>query len=59
MIKPFSLEEIRDVIFNMEKNKSPGLDGFVVDFYQHFWELLKTDLNTILDDFHSGKVDLA
>ena len=59
LIKPFSVEEIRDVVFNMEKNKSPGPDGFAVDFYQHFWEMLNTDLKAILDDFHSGKVGLA
>ena len=59
LIKPFSLEEIRDVVFNMEKNKSPGPDGFSIDIYQHIWELLKTDLKAILDDFHSGKAVLA
>ena len=59
LIRPFTMEETQAIVFAMEKNKSPGPDGFAIDFYQHFWEMVKTDLKAILDDLHCGKVDLA
>ena len=32
----FSEEEVREAIFQMKHNKSPGPDGFPVEFYQVF-----------------------
>ena len=37
---PFTEKEVRDAIFDMERNKAPGPDGFPVEFYQHFWEVI-------------------
>jgi hypothetical protein len=33
---PFSENEIKVAIFQIEHNKAPGLDGFPVEFYQKF-----------------------
>lgn len=41
LTKNFILQEIHDVVFGMEKNKSLGPDGFPADFYQEFWDLVK------------------
>jgi hypothetical protein len=41
---PFSEEEVKMAIFDMEHNKAPGPDGFPADFYQFFWEVIKPDL---------------
>ena len=30
---PFSEEEVKMVVFDMEHNKAPGLDGFPAKFY--------------------------
>jgi hypothetical protein len=51
LIVDFSMEEIRNVIFQMEHNKSPGLDGFPAEFYQYFWEVIKTDLMVLFECF--------
>lgn len=40
----FSVEEVRDAIFNMEKDKSPGPDRFSMLFYQNCWDPLQEDL---------------
>ena len=41
----------------MKKNKSPGLDGISVEFYQKFWPLIR---NLMLDVFNdSYKNDLV
>jgi hypothetical protein len=36
LIAPFSEEEVKIVVFDMEHNKAPGPDGFLADFYQFF-----------------------
>jgi hypothetical protein len=33
---PFSMEEVRKAVFQMEHNKAPGPDGFPVEFFQDF-----------------------
>ena len=33
---PFSVEEIKTVVFYIEHNKAPGLDGFPAEFFQFF-----------------------
>lgn len=33
----FSKEEIKEAVFRMAKDKSPGLDGFTLLFYQECW----------------------
>ena len=33
LIAPFSKEEVKLAIFDMEHNKAPGPDGFPADFY--------------------------
>jgi hypothetical protein len=42
----------------MKYNKGPGLDGFLVEFYQIFWEIIKGDLRTLFKEFHEGKLPL-
>jgi hypothetical protein len=54
----FSEEEIKNVVFQMESNKAPGPDGFPAEFYQYFWETIKSDLLALFEDFHKGNLQL-
>lgn len=36
LVEPFSEKEIREVVFQMKHNKTPGPDGFPAKFYQNF-----------------------
>jgi len=54
----FSEKEIRDAVFQMEHNKSPGPDGFPAEFYQFFWETIKADLIQLFVEFHRGELPL-
>ena len=59
LTEPFTEKEVKEVVFKMAHNKSPGPDGFNVEFYQHFWELIKTDLMNLFEDFHNGKLNIS
>ena len=37
-------EELREALFSMENNKSPGVDGLSTNFYKHFWPLFSDKL---------------
>jgi hypothetical protein len=37
LIADFTENEVREAVFQMEHNKSPGPDGFPAEFYQVFW----------------------
>ena len=32
--------ECFEAIKSMKRNKSPGLDGITIEFYEHFWPLI-------------------
>jgi hypothetical protein len=51
-------EEVRKAIFQMEHNKAPGLDGFLAEFYQSFWDTIKGDLLNLFGCLHAGQLDL-
>jgi hypothetical protein len=54
----FSEAEVRAAIFQMERNKAPGLDGFPLEFYQVFWDLIKPDLMALFKKFQEGVLPL-
>ena len=45
-------------VFQMEHNKAPGPDGFPAEFYQNFWEVIKTDLLQLFACLHVGQLEL-
>jgi hypothetical protein len=52
LVETFMEEEVRQALFQMEHNKAPGLDGFLTEFYQVTWEVVKGDLMALFHDFH-------
>ena len=36
--------EVKVALFQMKKNKSPGLDGLTVEFYQTYWNIICSDI---------------
>jgi hypothetical protein len=58
LTKPFDLEEIKRVVFDMKHNKAAGPDGFPAEFYQVFWDTIKEDLKEMFDKFHDGNLDI-
>jgi hypothetical protein len=58
LVEKNSEEEVKKTIFQMEHNKSPGLDGFPAEFYQVFWDVIKGDLMALFHEFHQGSLPL-
>jgi hypothetical protein len=42
----------------MEHNKAPGPDGFPAEFYQNFWEIIKSDLLALFSALHEDQLEL-
>ena len=45
---PYSEEEVKKAVFQMEHNKAPGPDGCPAEFYQNFWEIIKSDRKSVV-----------
>jgi hypothetical protein len=58
LIRPFSLEEIKETIDELKHDKAARPNGFPAEFYQKFWDYIKDDLKEMLDKFHSGQLDI-
>jgi len=43
----------------MKEDSAPGPDGFAVSFYKEFWETIKDELLSMVNDFYLGKLDIA
>ncbi|KAL2905499.1 LINE-1 retrotransposable element ORF2 protein [Bienertia sinuspersici] len=57
MTQPFTRREVKEAIFSIHGDKSPGPDGFGTHFYKHNLELIREEVTTaILDFFNSGKL---
>ena len=54
--RPFEEEEVKKVVFDSDGNKSLGLDGFTLAFFQKCWEEVKSELMLVMNDFHSSGV---
>ncbi|XP_058784117.1 uncharacterized protein LOC131658884 [Vicia villosa] len=48
---PFLEEEMKDVIWNSEGDKSPGSDGFSMGFYKKCWPFFKKDIIDFVNEF--------
>ena len=43
LTKHINESELKEAIFQMENDKSPGIYGLPVEFYKQFYDLLKND----------------
>lgn len=58
LTEPFSMEEIKRVVFELKQHKAPGPDGIPGEFYKKFWDLIKNDLFELLSDFQKGLLNV-
>ena len=53
---PFTEEEISKAIFQMDRDKAPGPDGFTIAVFQDCWDVIKEDLVRVFAEFHRSGV---
>ena len=46
-------------MFQIQHNKALGHDRFIAEFYQNFWDVIKTDLMELLIFLHAGQLELS
>lgn len=52
LVKPFSLEEVKQVVWDCDTFKSPWPDGINLGFLTEFWQEVKDDLMRFFGEFH-------
>jgi hypothetical protein len=57
LTKPFLEDELKEALFQIERNKAAGLDGFPIEFYQVCWKIIKEDIVELFNDFYLGILD--
>ncbi|XP_027158457.1 uncharacterized protein LOC113760083 [Coffea eugenioides] len=48
------MAELKEVVFALEADSAPGLDGFGAGFYQACWDIIKSDLLEAVQVFFQG-----
>jgi hypothetical protein len=50
LFKPVTLEELKSVLENFKKERSPGPDGWTTEFFTFFFDLVGGDLLEMVED---------
>ncbi|WKA00162.1 hypothetical protein VitviT2T_018548 [Vitis vinifera] len=53
---PFTEKEIHKAIFQLDRDKTPGPDGFTIAVFQDCWDVIKDDLVRVFAEFHSSGI---
>ncbi|RVW63564.1 Transposon TX1 uncharacterized 149 kDa protein [Vitis vinifera] len=53
---PFAEAEIFNAIFQLDRDKAPGPDGFTIAVFQDCWNVIKEDLVRVFAEFHNSGI---
>ena len=51
LLKPVTEQEIKEVLFSMPNDKSPGPDGYTTEFYKATWDILGVEFVVAVQSF--------
>jgi hypothetical protein len=57
--QPFTMEEVKSVVFSCDPKKAPVLDEFSFLFYQSCWEIIKEDVMKLVYAFYHNILDIS
>ena len=49
LMKPITLYEVEEAVFQMREGTAPGPNGFTVNFFHHYWDLIKMEVYKIVE----------
>jgi hypothetical protein len=52
LTRPFTEQEIKSALDQMEENKAAGPDSMPTEFYQYTWGIIKKDIIGLFNEFH-------
>lgn len=55
LLKTIDREELKQVVFEMNKGKMPSPDGFPIMFFQIFWYSLEGDFMAVIEESRGSK----
>ncbi|KAA3460646.1 reverse transcriptase [Gossypium australe] len=58
LLKPFSEEEIWQVVKSMAPIKAPGIDGFSTLFFQKYWDIVGSDISCYYLAVLKGEINM-
>jgi hypothetical protein len=58
LVDPISIQEIKNVVFSLPKDKANGPNGFPIEFFQEYWEFISDDLHSMVTAFYHNRLDL-
>ncbi|RVW23395.1 Transposon TX1 uncharacterized 149 kDa protein [Vitis vinifera] len=58
LVAPFTEEEISKAIFQMDRDKAPGPDGFTIAVFQDCWDVIKEDLVRVFAEFIGAELSI-
>lgn len=50
LMRPIECKEVEEAVLQMEKGKAPGPNGFIVDFFQSYWDLVKEEIWEVVEE---------
>jgi hypothetical protein len=58
LVAPFTQEEIKKVVFSMDKNTAPGPDHLPIEFFQPCWGVINVELEDMFKEFQNNELEL-
>jgi hypothetical protein len=58
LIAPFTLVELQKAILQTKQNKVAGPNGFPVEIYQNFWDIIKANIMELFGALHARQLKL-
>jgi hypothetical protein len=58
LTQPFSEEEVKQALFQMEQNKASGPDCIPIEFYQKCWGIIKQEIMEMFSEFYEGNLNV-
>ena len=54
--RPFSVDEVKDAVFECDGSKAPGPDGYSMAVFQSHWDIVKHDIMKVFEEFHQSGI---